>query len=189
MNTKMNMEIYTGSGHQSIILYVQCGWVSTLLILVSSIEELVMGGLQVWECCERKTLFWSSECSYGWESYLGWLEMPFIGKWGGVRPIAGSIRVPAQDSGTISTPCLVFSVSSQGVYLEIFFTTYPHMMSIVGHIVPLARGSAPRVRLTNTSLKCHYASWCHRLVLSHCSPLAYNYHGPSSVVDTHAPVW
>jgi hypothetical protein len=132
MNTKMNMEIYTGSGHQSIILYVQCGWVSTLLILVSSIEELVMGGLQVWECCERKPLFWSPECSYGWESYLGWLEMPFIGKWGGVRPIAGSIRVPAQDPGTISTPCLVFSVSSQGVYLEIFFTTYPHMMSIVG---------------------------------------------------------
>jgi hypothetical protein len=76
----------------------------------------------------------------------------------GICPIAGSVWVLAQDPRTINTPCLIFSVSSQGVYLEIFFTNYPHMTSIVGHIVPLARGSAPRDRLINTSLKCHYAS-------------------------------
>jgi hypothetical protein len=44
-NTKMNTEIYTGLGHRSIISYVQCGWISTLLILVSSIEEFVTGVL------------------------------------------------------------------------------------------------------------------------------------------------
>jgi hypothetical protein len=36
MNIKMDKMIYTGSGHRSIILYLQCECVSTLLILVSS---------------------------------------------------------------------------------------------------------------------------------------------------------
>jgi hypothetical protein len=43
MNTKMNTKIYTDLGCWSIKPYVQCGWVYALLILVSSIEEFVMG--------------------------------------------------------------------------------------------------------------------------------------------------
>jgi hypothetical protein len=45
-NTKMCTKIYTGSGRQSVIPYIQCGWVSALLIFVSSIEKLITGGLQ-----------------------------------------------------------------------------------------------------------------------------------------------
>jgi hypothetical protein len=40
----MNTKIHTGSGHQSVIPYVQYVPVSALLILVNSIEELITGG-------------------------------------------------------------------------------------------------------------------------------------------------
>jgi hypothetical protein len=50
INNKMDMRIYTGSGHWSVISYVQCELVSTLLISMSSIEELITGeGLQARE--------------------------------------------------------------------------------------------------------------------------------------------
>jgi hypothetical protein len=44
MNTKMNMRIYIGFDHRSIISYVQGGDMFPLLILENSSEELVMGG-------------------------------------------------------------------------------------------------------------------------------------------------
>jgi hypothetical protein len=50
MNIKINIRIYTSSAHQNIIPYIQGGCVSALLILVSSIEELIMRELQDREC-------------------------------------------------------------------------------------------------------------------------------------------
>jgi hypothetical protein len=48
MNTKMNTKIYTGLGRGSVIPYVQCGCMFPLLILVSSIKEVIMGKIASW---------------------------------------------------------------------------------------------------------------------------------------------
>jgi hypothetical protein len=70
MNTKMYIKIYTGSGRQSIIPYVSWGCLFPLLVLVSSIDELVMGVITSFESAAR------SVCSSGCESVLVWLGPP-----------------------------------------------------------------------------------------------------------------
>jgi hypothetical protein len=95
---------------------------------VSSIEEHITGGLQAWEYCEKK-LFSGCESVLLGESLLVWPEPPLIDEWKGGCPIAEFVRVPTYYSGAVGTSCLVFSISSEGVYLEIFLTTYPYMMS------------------------------------------------------------
>jgi hypothetical protein len=59
----MNTKIYTSSGRRSVIPYVQCGCMLPLLILVSSIEELITREITslgvCWVCssgCERASL-------------------------------------------------------------------------------------------------------------------------------------
>jgi hypothetical protein len=66
INNKMDTWIYIGSSRQSIIPYIQCKWVSALLISVRSIKECVMGGggYMLRSVCEKKLFFRSRENSW-----------------------------------------------------------------------------------------------------------------------------
>jgi hypothetical protein len=94
----MNTKIYTDSSHRSVIPYVQCGWVPALLILVSSIEELLTGDYKLRSACEKLflrvllwvgVLFWRFLVRHG-PPFIGeWKEAPSR-HWVGLGPLAGS---------------------------------------------------------------------------------------------------
>jgi hypothetical protein len=137
MNTKMNASVYTGSGHRSVIPCIQCGWVSALLILVSSIEELIIGRLQARECLWEEVVLQIGRVLLWWKIFFWTRELPCK---------AWTIFYRRMERGYISSPDLSGSLyrtwvllvrrvlpslfHPRIVYLKIFFVPYPPVTSL-----------------------------------------------------------
>jgi hypothetical protein len=147
MNTNMNMKIYTGLGHQSVICYAQCENMFPLLILEGSTEEHIMG--------EISSLGMLWVCSSGLER-ARWLGPPFIDNWEGLAiypSVHHECRVLTHMAG--QTTCRVhpspyvglgnhhcvascpLRFARGGGHLERIITTYPcrmsHLLNLMHH--------------------------------------------------------
>jgi hypothetical protein len=85
------------------------------------------GGLKAWDYGE-KLFFWLRECSCGRESLLVWPELALKMNGMGARPLLSSSEPLCWTREPLVRCLLFFSISSKGVYLKIFLTTYPYMM-------------------------------------------------------------